>query len=81
MTDPETAPIEMTRHLARKLIGEITRRGIEPADATVALAYALHDAASELTGNHVAGLEWIRTACDVMERQLMENSDGKPTAH
>ena len=79
--EPETKAIELTRHLARKLLAEVTGRGIEPADATIALAYALHDAATELTGGHRSGLEWMREAVRQMDRQLKEAEDGKPTAH
>ncbi|MBX7460815.1 hypothetical protein [Qipengyuania huizhouensis] len=80
MNDPDTATIELTRNLTRKLIGQVTARGIEPADATVALAYALHDAASELTGSHADGLEWMRQAIAVMANQVEGKSDA-PTSH
>ena len=79
MKDPDIATIDLTRNLARKLIGQVTARGIEPADATVALAYALHDAASELTGSHECGLDWMRQAVAVMANQV-ESSDA-PTSH
>lgn len=79
--DPETGAIELTRKLTRKLMAEVNARGIEPADATIALAYALHDAATELTGGHRSGLEWMREAVNQMDRQLKEADDGKPTAH
>lgn len=75
MNDPESATVELTRKLTRKLIGEVTARGIEPADATVALAYALHDAASELTGSHTAGLDWMRQAIAVMANQVEGSRD------
>jgi hypothetical protein len=75
MVDSETAAIELTRRLTRKLLAEVTGRGIEPADATIALAYALHDAATELTGGHRAGWAWMRDAVLIMERQLTAASD------
>ena len=81
VTDAETALVERTRGIVRKITTLLMLRGLPRADATVALAYALHDAASDLTGSAFAGIEWMRDAADVMERKLMEDGDGKPTAH
>lgn len=73
--------IEHARILVRKLARLLTLKGLPHADATVALAYALHDSASDLTGNPIAGIEWMRDAADLMERKLMEESNGKQSAH
>lgn len=81
ITDAEAAIIETTRNLTRTLIAKLAAQGVEPADATIGLAYALHDAASELTGDPVEAIEWMRAATDLMENQLMGGSNGKPTAH
>lgn len=86
MTDPQTenattAIIETTRHLARSLVAKVEAQGVEPADATIALAYALHDAATALTGSEAAGILWMRDATDLMERQLLEAENGKRKAH
>ena len=81
MSDAEHESIERARILVRKLARLLTLKGLPHADATVALAYALHDSASDLTGNPFAGIEWMRDAADVMERKLMEESGGKQTAH
>lgn len=75
LTDAEAAIIEKTRTLTRSLVQKVTAQGVEPADATIALAYALHDAASELTGNPVSAIEWMRSATDLMERQVMGGGD------
>lgn len=80
-TDGEAAVIEMTRRLTRKLINELTARGVQAADATIALAYVLHDAATELTGDPVSAVEWMRTATDLMDRQVMGGGNGMPAAH
>lgn len=74
ITEGEAAAIETSRRLMRSLIRKLTEKGVEPADATIAQAYALHDAATELTGGPVAAIEWMRTAADVMERQLLGGS-------
>ena len=86
MTDPHienatVAVIETTRQLARSLLEKVEAQGVEPADAAIALAYALHDAATRLTGSEIAGIAWMQTAADHMERQLMEDENGKPKAH
>lgn len=87
MTDPQidnatTAIIETTRHLARSLVAKVEAMGVDHADATIALAYALHDAATALTGSEAAGIEWMRTATDHMERQLLEaENDRARKAH
>lgn len=78
ISDSEAAVIETTRQLTRKLIAQVTARGVKPADATIALAYALHDAATELTGDPVSAVEWMRTAADVMDRQVMGGSHVRP---
>lgn len=72
ISDGEAAIIDLSRRLARKLVGKLTAQGIEPADATLGLAYALHDAASDLTGGAIPAVEWIRTFADIAERSAME---------
>lgn len=81
MSKTEHEVIERARTLVRKLSTLLTLSGLPHADATVALAYALHDSASDLTGSPYAGIEWMRDAADVMERKLMEDSNGKRTAN
>lgn len=71
LTDAEEAVIDTARKLTRSLVRKLTERGVQPADTTIALAYALHDAATELTGDPISAIEWMRTAADTMERQLM----------
>ena len=80
ISDAEAAVIETTRNLTRTLIAKLAAKGAEPADATIGLAYALHDAASELTGNPVEAVEWMRNATDLMEQQLMGGNHA-PTSH
>lgn len=78
MTDAEVAAIDLTRRLTRSLVAKVTARGIHPADATIALAYALHDASTQLTGDRASAVEWMRNAADVMERQLIAD---RPVRH
>ena len=77
---PERA-IEMSRRLARKLVAEVLARGVEPIDALIGLAYAVHDTASDVAGDSYLAINWMRDAADQMERQIMEDSRGKPATH
>ena len=79
ITDGEEAVIDTWRKLTRSLATKLSQRGVEPADITIALAYALHDAATELTGDPMGAVEWMRTAADTMERQLMGGVDATRT--
>ncbi len=81
INETEAAIIETTRRLTRSLIAKLAAEGVEPADATIGLAYALHDAATELTGDAVQAVEWMRTASDMMENQLMGGNNGEQTTH
>jgi phage gp45-like len=75
ITETEERIIEMTRKLTRSLITQVADRGVLPVDATIGLAYALHDAATELTGDPIQAIEWMRNATDTMEAQLMGGVD------
>ncbi len=81
VSENETRIIEMSRRLARSLLAKLHEQGVEPADAAIGFAYAMHDAATGLTGDRMQAVEWMRTAADVMERQLMGGDDGKPASH
>ena len=79
ITDAETQIIETSRKLARRLLAKLEMEGVQPADATIGLAYALHDAATDLTGDPVAGLGWIRTAIETMAVQV--EGSGNASTH
>ena len=81
ISDAEVEVIELTRRLARALTAQVLARGVARPDALIGLAYALHDGATDMTGSRTEAVEWIRTAADLMERQLMEPADGKPKTH
>lgn len=73
LTDGEIAMIEMTRRLARSLITRLADGGAQPTDIAIGMAYALHDAATELTGTATEAVEWMRTAADIMERSALRD--------
>ena len=81
ITDAEEQIIEKSRTLARRLVAQLEAKGVQPADATIGLAYALHDAASELTGSHSGGLDWMRQAIAVMANQVEASDAGNATTH
>lgn len=72
MTDHEHAQIELCRRINRRAADQYQAKGVEPADIVIAAIYSAHDLASGLhDGNPVAAIEHLRTALDVMERQLL----------
>ena len=82
MTTSEEQIVDATRRLVRSLKSKLVSKGVEPADAAIGLAYALHDAATDVTGDPSRAVEFIRRAADTFEVQLnREATHGKPTAH
>lgn len=71
----ETAGIELTRKLYRKAARQCVARGVEPVDAVIGMIYACHDTAQNIGHSPASALEYMRTAMDVMERQVLE---GRP---
>lgn len=69
--DISEAAIEIGRKLGCSLAAKLYEVGVSPEDATIASAYAAFDLASGITGSRIGGIEWMRSALDVMERQIM----------
>ena len=69
--DISVAAIETGRKLGRSLAAKLQEVGVSREDATIAAAYASFDLASDFTGSRIAGIEWMRSALDLMERQIM----------
>jgi len=63
--------IAMAQRMHGSLNGKLRERGLEPIDALIAATYAAHHAASELHGNPVAAIEWMRDVLDTIERQVL----------
>ena len=75
ISDQAAAAIELCRKLNRKAAGQYVARGIAPADAVIGAIYSAHDLATDLhTGDGHAAIEYLRTALDMMERQLLERA-------
>jgi hypothetical protein len=63
--------IEIGRRLGRSLAAKLQEQGVTQEDATIAAIYSAVDLASDFTGSQISGIEWLRSALDVMERQIM----------
>ena len=63
--------IELCRRVNRDAATRAMSVGITREDATIASIYSAFDLAAEFVGGRIAGLEWLRTALDVIEQQLM----------
>lgn len=66
--------IEMAQRLHGSLNAKLREKGVEPIDALIAATYAAHHAASELHGNPIAAIEWMRDTIDTIERQILEQA-------
>lgn len=64
--------IEICRNLNRRAANECAKQGISPEDVGIAAIYSAFDIASEIRGDPILAIEWMRTGIDLMERQLMQ---------
>jgi hypothetical protein len=75
MTHEEYAGVRPVIEMAQRLHGSLNRhlrkRGVLPIDALIAATYAAHHSATELHGNPVAAVEWMRDALDVIEQRAL----------
>lgn len=72
-TDQAAKVIETCRDINRHAAAQCVAKGVEPVDATIAAIYSAHDLASAIhAGDSHAAIEYMRTALDLMERQLLE---------
>ena len=75
MTDDEYARvlpvITLATNLHQKLHAQLIERGVEPIDAAIGAIYATHDVAMRAGMSSHDAIEWMRSATDMMERQLL----------
>jgi hypothetical protein len=75
--DISVRAIEICRDLNRKAAVECERRGISLEDVALAALYSTFDIAQRFKGGDpFAAIEWLHTGADLMERQLMEHTEG-----
>ena len=69
--------IDMAGRFHLGLNGKLIDRGIEPIDALLAVTEAAVNLARHVHGGDAhGGIEWMRAALDVLERQLL--AEGRP---
>jgi hypothetical protein len=67
--------IEFCRDHFRKLGAvEFEKMGARPEDVAIAACYAAFDLAATHKGDPIAGVEFVRTALDVIERSIISGS-------
>ena len=65
--------IEATRRVCRRAAETCGERGgATVEEQAIGLAYAAFDLAERQAGPGVSAIEWLRTACDVMEQGVMD---------
>jgi hypothetical protein len=64
--------IELCRNLNRSAAVKYAERGVSHEDITMGSIYCSFDLATGLTGSQIGAIEWLRSAVDVIERQLLE---------
>ena len=65
----------MVRNTGGKMLELYRQRGVLPIDAAIGALYAAFDAAEGFqAGDRHGAIEWMRTALDLMERQLIEEA-------
>lgn len=68
--------IEAAQRIHGKAHAKLCERGVEPIDTLIAGTYAAHQLATTLHGSPIAAVEWMRTALDTIERQVMAAGHG-----
>lgn len=69
--DASMDAIERCREGNRLAAVDYARSGVSREDITIGGIYSAFDLAAAFTGSRIGGIEWMRNALDVMERQIM----------
>lgn len=70
--DSSFANIETARRINRRAAEQYVAHGVSPADAAIAAMYSAHDLAVQAGNDEHGAIEWMRTALDAMERQMLD---------
>jgi NifB/MoaA-like Fe-S oxidoreductase len=73
-----TRRIAKTRAIFRRAAEECSLYGVTGEELAIASMYAAFDLAERHAGEGVAAVEWQRSACDTIERQLFEGGRRSP---
>ena len=63
--------IDLCRNINRKAANEYAARGVCPEDIALGAIYSAFDITEATKGQGVVAIEWLRTALDVIERQVI----------
>ena len=63
--------IDLCRNINRKAANEYGKHGVSGEDIALAAIYSAFDIAEAAKGPGVVAVEWLRTALDVIERQVI----------
>jgi HD superfamily phosphohydrolase YqeK len=66
--------IQTCRRINRKAAEQYEAHGVTAEDAAIAAIYSAHDLALHTGRDPHEAIEWMRTALDMMERQLLGES-------
>lgn len=63
--------IDLCRNINRQAANQYASKGVSPEDIALAAIYSAFDIAEAAKGPGITAVEWLRTALDQIERQLM----------
>ncbi|RYE38571.1 MAG: hypothetical protein EOP21_11970 [Hyphomicrobiales bacterium] len=63
--------IDLCRNINRKAANEYAARGVSAEDIALGAIYSAFDISEVVAGPGVCAVEWLRTALDVIERQVI----------
>lgn len=67
------AGVELARRINRSAANQFAKKGLDPVQIGMAAVFSAFDIAERLhDGNGVAAVEWMRTALDTIEKNIME---------
>lgn len=69
--DSSLENIDRVRRLVRRVADECGNRGVTVEDCAVGALYGTVDIAERHAGPGMGAVEWLRTAADMLEDQLM----------
>nr|WP_086493866.1 hypothetical protein [Novosphingobium panipatense] len=63
--------IERCRRINRKAAAKCGEHGVAPDELAIAAVYSSFDLAEAWAGRGMSAIEWLRTALDVMEENIL----------
>ncbi len=69
--------IEVCRRINRRAGARYMAEGVTAEDVAIAAIYSAHDLAMATGRDPHAAIEWLRTALDLQERQLLRQQDAR----